>query len=371
MRVRSLRLFIFAVVAASVIYSSWHAAGAQNESEQNFRPNVQRALQGRAASSAPTAELKSGYTPLRSEQAREPRPPRASRASNESVATQERPPARPRATSASGDDNLAPLVALPRIRIGTSLARVLHTSQLAISSSSGTNEQYTDANRDLIADERTTFDSRGGSFDIAVGASGARYEVYSATDDRGTYTTNDDRQTGVLVTGFDANGDYVRDSFNTYDLERDFRLPSAAAVVSGASKAGREFVVVSSSGYYNRANPNDPNNEPSAGVVLLVRDNFTGGFDLSRSRSLVTVGSNQLNNANALALLPSGDLLIADFDSYELRIVRDTNTDGIPDALDTVPFYSYRYSTDAPLDIAVNSRGVVFSHSFGNDTVLL
>src|SRR5207237_4461017 len=113
----------------------------------------------------------------------------------------------------------------------------------------------------------------------------------------------------------------------TFDRERYFSLPAAVAVVSGTSRAGREFVIVSSSGYFNSNNPNDPNNEPSAGVVLLVRDTNTNGFDNSLSRSLVSVGSNQLNNANALALLPNNNLLIADFDSTELRIVRDTNND--------------------------------------------
>jgi uncharacterized protein (TIGR03437 family) len=102
-----------------------------------------------------------------------------------------------------------------------------------------------------------------------------------------------------------------------------------------------------------------------------VRDPATGGFDTTRSRTLVAVGNNQLNNANALALLPNNDLLIADFDSNELRVVRDTNADGLPDTLDPVPFYSYRFSDDAPLDIATNSRGLVFSHSVGNDAVML
>src|SRR6185295_19209979 len=101
------------------------------------------------------------------------------------------------------------------------------------------------------------------------------------------------------------------------------------------------------------------------------RDPSTNGFDNARSRSLVRVGSNELNNANALALLPNNDLLIADFDSNELRIVRDTDADGIPDWLDPVPYYRYQYWNDAPLDIASNSRGVVFSHSAGNDTVML
>ena len=176
----------------------------------------------------------------------------------------------------------------------------------------------------------------------------------------------------MLTVALDTNGDYVRDSFSTYNLKRDFNLPSAAAVVTGTSKAGREFVIVSSGGYYNPKNPNDPNNEPTAGVVLLVRDQSSAaGFDNSLSRELVHAGDRQLNNANALALLPNNDLLIADFDSDQLRIVRDTNGDGIPDTLDPTPYYSYRFSDDAPLDIAVNSRGVVFSHSSGNNAVLL
>ena len=66
---------------------------------------------------------------------------------------------------------------------------------------------------DLVADERTTFDSSGGSFDIAVGRSGARYEVYSAT--------LNNRRVGVLSVALDTNGDYVRDSSTTFDLERD------------------------------------------------------------------------------------------------------------------------------------------------------
>ncbi|HEV2830060.1 MAG TPA: DUF4214 domain-containing protein [Pyrinomonadaceae bacterium] len=249
------------------------------------------------------------------------------------------------------------------IHPGTPLTQVLHTSQLSLTSAAGTDEQFVDRNGDLIADERTTFDSAGGSFDIAVGRSGTRYEVYSAT--------LNNTLIGVLVVARDTNGDYHSDSSTTYNLRTDFSLPSAAAVVSGTSKAGREFVIVSSSGYYNSADPNDPNNEPSPGVILLVRDPATGGFDNARSRALVSVGDNKLFNANALALLPNNDLLIADFHSDELRIIRDTDNDGVPDTLSTTPYYAYSFSDDAPLDIAVNSRGVVFSHSAGNDMVML
>jgi len=249
------------------------------------------------------------------------------------------------------------------IQVGTPLTQLLHTSQLSLTSSAGSDEQFVDRNGDLVADERTTFDSVGGSFDIAVGRSGARYEVYSATLNNALV--------GVLVVGRDTNGDYRSDSSQTYNLRTDFSLPSAAAVVTGVSKAGREFVIVSSSGYYNSSDPNDPNNEASPGVILLVRDPATGGFDNTRSRELVKVGDNQLYNANALALMPNNDLLIADFHSDELRIIRDTDHDGMPDTLSATPYYSYRFSNDAPLDIAVNSHGVVFSHSAGADVVML
>ncbi|HWN10630.1 MAG TPA: DUF4214 domain-containing protein, partial [Pyrinomonadaceae bacterium] len=260
-------------------------------------------------------------------------------------------------------DGLAPnSVATTPIVPGTPLFQVLHTSQISLISPAGTNEEFVDRSGDLIADERTTFDSTGGSFDIAVGRSGARYEVYSAT--------LNSQQVGVIVVAFDTNGDYQSDSSSTFNLRTDFGLRSAAAVVTGTSKAGREFVIVSSSGYFNESNPNDPNNEPSPGVVLLVRDS-AGGFDAALSRELVTVGDNRLYNANALALLPNNDLLIADFHSNELRIVRDTNDDGMPDTLSAIPYYVYQFSNDEPLDIAVNARGVVFSHSVGNDTVLL
>ena len=255
------------------------------------------------------------------------------------------------------------IMATAAIQPGTPLTQILHTSQVSLSSTAGTDEQFVDRNGDLIADERTTFDSAGGSFDIAVGRSGARYEVYSAT--------LNNTLVGVLVVALDTNGDYRSDSSTTYNLRTDFALRSAAAVVTGTSKTGREFVIVSSSGYYNSSNPNDPNNEPSPGVILLVRDPATGGFDASRSRTLVTVGDNRLYNANALALLPNNDLLIADFHSDELRIIRDTDGDGMPDTLSSTPYYSYRFSNDAPLDVAANSRGVVFSYSAGNDTVML
>lgn len=348
---------------------------AQRRAERELKPNLQLALGKRAAGPSDISARQGGYQPLR---AKRSLPARDKTASAQSTRSRRKEPARvivrrddKQSLNPSGADATSHAASLPPISPGTSLAYVLHTSQLSNISGAGSVEQFLDQNLDLEADARTTFDNDGGAFDLAVGRSGARYEVFSAIDDRGTSNTGDDIPVGVLVVALDTNGNFTRDSSATFDLERDFKLPSAVSVVSGASLDGREFVVISSSGYYNFDNPNDPDNEPSAGVVLLVRDPLTGGFDNSRSRELVRVGSNQLNNANALTLLPNNDLLIADFDSNELRVVRDTNGDRLPDTLDPVPFYSYQFSDDAPLDIAANSRGVVFSHSQGDDAVML
>lgn len=343
MKVKRVTLQLLIVV--SVIYAAIVGGGAQSLSPQ-LRPDLNRALNAQTKSGVNTRA--GAYRPSRKAQSLRPR-------GNLNTRTGKRPSLAPLARTR--------LASAGPINAGTPLSRVLHTSQLSLTSSAGSDEQFVDRNNDLVADGQTTFDSTGGSFDIAVGKSGSRYEVYSAT-------LNNDL-IGVLVVALDTNGDFVADSSSTFNLERDFNMPSAAAVVSGVSSNNKEFVIVCSSGYFNSSNPNDPNNEPSPGVVLLVRNPLTGGFDDSQTKVLVTVGDNRLFNANAMALMPNNDLLIADFDSNELRIVRDTNGDRIPDTLDNTAYYQYRFSDDAPLDVAVNSRGVVFSHSEGNDTLLL
>ena len=335
-----LTAFLFAVVS-----------NAQTVSRQ-LKPDIRRALAARQEKFSGW-EIQGRYTPkARASGARIGRAKGPNESSIQSPA---------RVTSAT--ESVQPAAA---IVAGTPLSRILHSSQFILTSSAGTLEQYVDQNGDLVADQRTTFNSAGGSFDVAVGQSGARYEVFSAVD------INNNR-IGALAVTFDTNGDFQTETIPpvTFDLRRDFRLPSAAAVVTGTSRSGREFVIVCSSGFFNPSDPNDPNNEPSPGVVLLVRDTSSAVFDSSLARELVTVGDNRLFNANAMALMPNNDLLIADFRSNELRIVRDTNADGIPDTLDTTPYYSYRFSDDSPLDIAVNSIGVVFSHSSGNDTLML
>ena len=325
--------------------------------DPELRPDLQRALAAQPDSFASQAKGRAnGYAPAQARRSERPR-------ETSSTPRRDASNARSEGSALSRPSNALNIPATSSIQTGTTLTQILHTSQVSLISSAGTDEQFVDRNGDLVADERTTFDSAGGSFDIAVGRSGVRYEVYSAT--------LNNTLIGVLIVALDTNGDYRIDSSTTYNLRTDFSLRSAAAVVSGTSKAGREFVIISSSGYYNSDNPNDPNNEPSPGVIMLVRDPATGGFDNSRTRQLVQVGDNKLYNANALALLPNNDLLIADFHSDELRIIRDTDNDGMPDTLSTTPYYSYRFSNDAPLDVAVNSRGVVFSHSAGDDMALL
>ena len=236
----------------------------------DLRPDMQRALAARTESSSNRPNDEQRYTLAQT--------PRIARTREETSAR--RSDSTPRAATALN------VAATNVIQPGTPLTQVLHTSQLSLFSAAGTNEQFVDRNGNLVADERTTFDSAGGSFDIAVGRSGVRYEVYSATPDG--------RLVGVLVMALDTNGDYRLDSSTTFDLRDAFGLRSAAAVVTGTSKAGREFVIVSSSGYFNSANPNDPRNEPSPGVILLFRDPSTGGFDDSRTRELVRVGDDRL-----------------------------------------------------------------------------
>jgi uncharacterized protein (TIGR03437 family) len=375
MRTR-IRLLVnaFATALALLVFTTplVQVGRAQTTSERSFRPDITHALASRQpATDAPARE--GAYSPQHGGKT----DATLARARSTGEEAQRRTPARPapvpqtsdKAARAQATDSPASAIAP-----GTPLSRVLHVSQLSLVNSGGTDEEFVDRNGDLVADDRTTFDAGGGSYDVAVGRTGARYEVFTAIDDRGTATTADDVSTGVLVLALDTNGDYKRDSSSTFDLGRDFGLPSAVSVVAGTSRAGREFVVVSSSGFFNSRDPHDPANEPSPGVVLLVRDPATGGFDASRSRSLVKVGDNRLFNANAMTLLPNGDLVVADFQSDELRVIRDIDGDGIPDTLDPKPFYTFPFSSnaeDAPLAVASNSRGVVFTHSAGNKTRLL
>lgn len=376
------RIRLFAFIAAFALALAlgvattplMRAGQAQTSSQKNLRPDLRRALKSRQRPTD-TPARRNAYMPRRSRKST----PVSARSSSTRAGVTQRRTARPtparRASERAARANAATTTPSNVVAPGTPLSRVLHVSQLSLVNSDGTHEEFVDRNGDLVADDRTTFDNQGGSYDVAVGRTGTRYETFTAIDDRGTpNNTNDDVATGILVLAFDTNGDFVRDTSSTFDLGRDFGFASAVSVVSGTSHAGREFVVVSSSGFFNSEDPQDPANESSPGVVLLVRDPSTGGFDSSRTRQLVTVGDDRLFNANAMTLLPSGDLVIADFQSNELRVVLDTNADGVPDTLASTPYWDFPFSSnaeDAPLDIASNSRGVVFTHSVGNDTQML
>src|SRR5437868_1271817 len=264
----SLRLCALICLLALVAYLFACISNAQEQSAHNYRPDMRRALVTRTATDKTNeARPGGGYTPQRNQATLKQRPAREPE-TDATTRTPAHPPARNNEATESSNmstaqTGVAPALITNRIAPGTPLRRVLHTSQLSTSSAAGTDEQYADATNDGRADERATFDTSGGSFDLAVGRTGTRYEVFSAIDDRGTLTTSDDIPVGVLVTAFDTNGDFVRDSSATYDLHRDFNLPSAVAIIAGTSRSSREFVCVSSSGFFDRSNPNKPDNEPS------------------------------------------------------------------------------------------------------------
>ena len=288
-RIRLL-VFAFAPALALLVFTTplVHVGRAQTVSDKSFRPDTPRALAARQPSTdAPARD--GAYAPRHNAKAGAP----LARARSTEEGARRRAPARPAPVPQTSDKTArtqaatgtraqaATRTTAGAVAPGTPLSRVLHVSQLSLTSAAGTDEEFVDRDGDLVADDRTTFDSAGGSYDVAVGRSGARYEVFTAVDDRGTANTSDDVSTGVLVLALDSN---------------------------------------------------------------------------------------------AMTLLPRGDLVVADFQSDELRVIRDTDNDGVPDTLDPKPFYTFPFSAnaeDAPLDVASNSRGVVFTLSEGNDTRML
>jgi hypothetical protein len=205
----------YLLLVAGLALSTFFVAGAVNAQTLNpdLRPDLQRALAAQLAASPGKGRI-NGYLPAQAG-AKATRPHSSASTRNDGVSSLSTP-------HPSAELNVPATSSIPP---GTPLTQILHTSQLSLSSSAGTDEQFVDRNGDLIADERTTFDSAGGSFDIAVGQSGARYEVYSATLNQ--------TLVGVLVVALDTNGDYRIDSSTTYNLRTDFALRSAAAVVTG------------------------------------------------------------------------------------------------------------------------------------------
>src|SRR5687768_3707007 len=161
--------------------------------DAELKADLNRALAAQAKGGG--AARKNGYRPANSQDAKGARPRIFAKQSTRPIPSAAGFSARafsPASANAGATTGIAP---------GTPLHRILHTSQLSLTSVAGTDEQYVDRNGDLVADERTTLDAAGGSFDIAVGQSGTRYEVFSAT--------LSGSPVGVLVVVLDTNGDYV------------------------------------------------------------------------------------------------------------------------------------------------------------------
>ncbi|HJU53071.1 MAG TPA: hypothetical protein VJ715_00820, partial [Pyrinomonadaceae bacterium] len=142
-------------------------ARAQSRVEAKaVKPDVRRSLGARAARAGGGAKRKGGYEPARNVASLSRRPTVEINATVEAQ-MQRRAPARVRKQEATGAMQSLAAAALPKILAGTPLSWILHTSQLSLTSLAGSNEQYVDATGNLVADERTTFDADGGSFDIA------------------------------------------------------------------------------------------------------------------------------------------------------------------------------------------------------------
>ena len=163
--VRFVILFLAFVVALIIGAYVSAIVGSAQVINPDLRPDLRRALRSRQPAFSQRSRAGS-YRPAVPANQR-PSRSRLNRTDNPAVAR-----------AMSGDQNIPATTPIPP---GTQLHRVLHTSQVSLTSTAGTDEQFVDRNLDLGADERTTFDSAGGSFDIAVGRSGSRYEVYSAT----------------------------------------------------------------------------------------------------------------------------------------------------------------------------------------------
>ena len=167
MRTRIRRLvFAFAPALALLLFATppLHVGRAQTTSEKSFRPDTPRALSSRQPLTDAPARA-GAYLPQHGGK----RDATLARARTITEGARRRAPARP-APVPRTLDKTARTQALARtaagaVAPGTPLSRVLHVSQLSLVSSAGTDEEFVDRGGDLIADERTTFDAAGGSYD--------------------------------------------------------------------------------------------------------------------------------------------------------------------------------------------------------------
>src|ERR1700730_2157221 len=170
--VSSVSLVAFAGLFLAFLLAGSFCAGTVNAQtlDPDLRPDPQRAMV--AHEDLGRKGRTNGYVPERAPQLAAIRSVSSSSIGGDGPAPRSAP---------HPSQSTAIIPSLTSISSGTPLNKILHTSQLSLTSSAGSDEQFVDRHGDLVADESTTVDSAGGSFDIAVGRSGARYEVYSAT----------------------------------------------------------------------------------------------------------------------------------------------------------------------------------------------
>ena len=175
MSVIRLCLYLFLLIAALTIgaYLFAVASSAQTTTELKLRPDTRRIAFAARQSVLDSHGRKGSYVPTRATGRMEIRSPQASASHSVPAASITR---RTADSTARGEA----IVSTPIVP-GTALHRILHVSELSLTSSAGSDEELFDSNGNLIEDQRKTFDTDGGSTDLAVGQSGIRYVVFPGT----------------------------------------------------------------------------------------------------------------------------------------------------------------------------------------------
>src|SRR5215213_5542349 len=168
MRARShLVALVSALTLFAVATPLPRASRAQAPSAKHYRPDRGRALAARTHAGV-TPTRPDAYTPQRkrTDKQTRTRPLNQNAASGRRKTVRHAPLTRSverdKAGASSQSARLNPSAA---IAPGTPLSRVLHVSQLSLVSADGTHEEFVDRDGDLRADDRATFDARGGSYD--------------------------------------------------------------------------------------------------------------------------------------------------------------------------------------------------------------
>src|SRR6185295_915505 len=116
--------------------------------DPDLRPDLQRALAAQPDSFGSGAKGRAnGYTPAQLRRSERPR---------DTSSAPRRDASNPRSVGSalSRPSNSLNIPATISIQPGTPLTQILHTSQVSLTSSAGTDEQFVDRNGDLVAGER-------------------------------------------------------------------------------------------------------------------------------------------------------------------------------------------------------------------------